>query len=242
MARKRCYCPDESGYSDDQEERDHTGNPFKWTGYEGYLWTNNWLARQRGPFLITMLGATQYEPPEPDEIKGAIGEVDVGRKTDAAVSVHVTAIDTLPELLYHMVGRAADVVGDVEYDVVRIGWDNLVSFLAYTGFMDDPHPSLNRDTTVNLENSVVRDTDYAQRDSPPVLLRKEELLDPRHPRYRKFAALTKEEEKRGLLGEANTMPRRQWEELLVEKGLVVEDHEVRKAALRYRGALYVPIR
>ena len=73
------------------------------------------------------------------------------------------------------------------------------SYLVYPDFDDDPHPALLRSIRVNLRTRQIDSNDYGQSANPPVLHRKETFLTADHPLHARFARLTAEEEKHGLL-------------------------------------------
>ena len=79
---------------------------------------------------------------------------------------------------------------------------------------------------------------YATTANPPILHRKETLLCPGHPLFEKFARLTRQEEKQGLLTEtARIGTRSGWEARLRETGFVLRGHRlVRGATGREQGA------
>ena len=61
--------------------------------------------------------------------------------------------------------------------------------------------------------------DYAASTNPPILHRKETFLPPGHPLLAKFARLTQQEEKHGLLDDTATIgTRERWERRLAERG------------------------
>src|SRR5207244_2803498 len=76
-----------------------------------------------------------------------------------------------------------------------------LSYLVYPDFDDDPHPALLRCVKLNLRTRQVQSYEYAQNANPPVLHRKESFLPASDPRHAKFARLTAQEEKQGLLDE-----------------------------------------
>ena len=81
-----------------------------------------------------------------------------------------------------------------------------VSYLTYPDFDADPHPALLRSIKLNLRTREIESTDYAASPNPPVLHRKETFLAaPDDPRRPKFARLTVQEERAGLLDETATI-------------------------------------
>jgi hypothetical protein len=69
------------------------------------------------------------------------------------------------------------------------------------------------------------------RGNPPILHRKESFLHAEHELHRKFARLTKQEEKAGLFEETATIGTREgWHARLAEKGYALRGHRLVKAA------------
>ena len=219
-------------------QRDHNQDELNWTGFEGAEWVNEWLRDQRAPMVMTQ-GAAEWVRPSKADMTKAFKAAPVGKKLPDSLYVHVTAIDTLPDLLYRQLDRANDIAGEAEYDLAKINRNGtVVSLLSYPTFMDDPHPALANAITVNLETGAAREQDYSQRQSPPILHRKESFLDPGHPQVGEFKKLTQQEEQHHLLNQPGIGTRGKWEDLLVEKNIMIEDHQVRQAMLKYRGHLY----
>ncbi len=48
-----------AGYPDGHLDQDHS--ELRWTGQEGALWANDWLADQRGPYLVTMTTKRRHQ-------------------------------------------------------------------------------------------------------------------------------------------------------------------------------------
>ena len=84
-----------------------------------------------------------------------------------------------------------------------------VSYLVYPDFEADPHPALLRSIKLSLRTRELDCHDYATSTNPPVLHRKETFLPPGHPLLAKFARLTAQEEKHGLLDDTATIGTRQ---------------------------------
>lgn len=89
-------------------------------------------------------------------------------------------------------------LGD-DFNVVkfRTGAPRL-SFLSYPDFFDEPHPSLARSFAIDLSSGKCYDLDYSDNLNPPILHRKELLLEPGHPRISEYIALSAAEEAAGL--------------------------------------------
>jgi hypothetical protein len=75
-----------------------------------------------------------------------------------------------------------------------------LSYLVYPDFDKDPHPALHRYVKLNLRTRQLECYGYATSANPPVLHRKETFLAADDERREKFARVTADEEKNGLLG------------------------------------------
>lgn len=151
----------------------------------------------------------------------------VGKKLPDALYVHRSAEEQLPAVLRLLLFAARQVVGDVEYNVVKISSDGrAISFLSYEDFEDDPHPALLYSVRVYLPRAEYTIRNYSNSDNPPILHRKELFLDPFHPHYREFRQLSEEEEQLGLLGGTDIGNRAGWLAILAEYGVTIENHRV----------------
>lgn len=102
-----------------------------------------------------------------------------------------------------------------------------ISYLNYSAFEEDPHPTLAQSLSVHLQTFRVRTRDYSGSRNPPILHRKETFLPAEHPLRAKFARLTAAEEAKELLVEGNRIGTRyHWEQTLAEKGLAIRGHRL----------------
>jgi DNA phosphorothioation-associated putative methyltransferase len=106
-----------------------------------------------------------------------------------------------------------------------------ISYLLYPDFDSDPHPALERCVKLSLRTRQLECYDYAQSANPPILHRKETFLHPTHPLHVKFARLTQQEEKAGLLDDPSRIgTRTAWLARLEEHGLTLRGHRLLKAS------------
>ena len=155
--------------------------------------------------------------------------------------VHRSALDSLEPLLrvYEGCGRAY--LGEVEgANLIKIHRrSGKLSYLVYPEFDDDPHPALLRSIRVNLRTRQIDSNDYAQSTNPPVLHRKETFLAADHPLYAKFARLTQQEEKQGLLDDTATIGTREgWSARLAERGFALKGHRSGEKPLGRGGLVF----
>jgi DNA phosphorothioation-associated putative methyltransferase len=129
--------------------------------------------------------------------------------------------------VYEGCGRAFR--GEVEgANVVKIHRrSGKLSYLVYSAFDTDPHPALVRSVRLSLHTRHIDCRDYAAADNPPVLHRKETFLQPEHPLHSKFARLTAQEERHGLLADPAVIgTRRGWEDRLADHGFAQRGHRL----------------
>jgi DNA phosphorothioation-associated putative methyltransferase len=157
----------------------------------------------------------------------------IGKLLPDDLYVHTSALDHLEPLLriYEGCGRAY--LGEVEgANVIKIHRrSGKLSYLSYPDFDSDPHPALARCVRLSLRTRELHCYDYAGSDNPPVLHRKETFLHAEHALFAKFARLTEQEEKHGLLNEtASIGTRAGWARRLREAGVGLRGHRVVRCA------------
>jgi len=102
-----------------------------------------------------------------------------------------------------------------------------VSYLVYPDFETDPHPALLRRVKLSLRTREIDCLEYAASANPPILHRKETFLTSDHPLHAKFARLSEQEEKRGLLDDPATIGTREGcKARLTDAGLVLRGHRL----------------
>lgn len=114
-----------------------------------------------------------------------------------------------------------------QWNVVRFDQDgSTVALLNYQDFFDEPFPALRESWRVDLQMGAVSYRTYEDSLNPPILHRKELLLPEGHPRREEYTALTQAAETIGLFDEPTRIGyRRQWEQLVREKGYRIVGHE-----------------
>ncbi len=102
-----------------------------------------------------------------------------------------------------------------------------VSYLVYPDFETDPHPALVRSVKLSLRTRKIECFEYAGAANPPLLHRKETFLAPDHALYARFARLTAQEEKHGLLDDSATIGTREgWQARLNASGFALRGHRL----------------
>ena len=153
----------------------------------------------------------------------------LGKLVGNALYVHVSALDLLDPLLRLYEGCASRAFGQMEgATLVKFRTDKpRVSYLFYPDFETDPHPALQASMQADFQGLRVDYRDYSNSTNPPILHRKETFVALTHPLYQKFARLTKQEERWGLLRETNTIGNHEgWQRRLCECQCVLKGHRL----------------
>ena len=104
-----------------------------------------------------------------------------------------------------------------------------IAHLHYAGFFTTAHPALCCSALVDIAGKSVSLRSFATRSNRPILHRKELLVARSHEAYNEFAALTAEEARLGLLSDKRHIGwSSYWAELLRDRGIVIEGHEIRE--------------
>lgn len=149
----------------------------------------------------------------------------VGKFVAGDYYIHVSSVADCPsDMVEDYIRPARDVlsqegIADVA-NVIKIAQSQkTVSFLCYPEFEDAPFPSLKESWIVNLTTSQIRYRTYKNSSNPPILHRKELLVNATHPDRKEWAKLTKQAEEIGLFEEHVSIGyQAQWLDLISRKG------------------------
>jgi DNA phosphorothioation-associated putative methyltransferase len=164
---------------------------------------------------------------KPEVVASVCATCTVGKLLPSHLYVHRSAEDELPALLRVLLFAGKEIVGELPYDLVKFAKDGrAVSFLLYKDFDADPHPALLRSVKVFLPKATFDIREYFNSDNPPILHRKETFVLRSYPHFETFSHLTKQEEAFGLLSSPEIGYRRQWEQVLLARGIKLENHDL----------------
>ena len=152
----------------------------------------------------------------------------IGQQRPNSLWVHVSALDQLDPLLRLYEGCASRTIGrPEEATVVKFHVQKpQITYLFYPGFDKEPHPALHTSMAIGLRDLHVRYRDYDP-DNPPLLHQKDQLVMTDYPSYEKFAKLSQQEHRWGLLDDVKAIFNRQgWEQCLLEHGAELRGHRV----------------
>jgi DNA phosphorothioation-associated putative methyltransferase len=164
-------------------------------------------------------------------IDDACKRATIGKLLPDDLYVHRDALESLEPLLRIYEGCGRTYLGEVEgANIIKIHRrSGKLSYLVYPDFERDPHPALLRCVRLNLRTRQIEWYDYAPSFNPPVLHRKETFLAPDDPRREKFARLTAQEAKHGLLEDTSGIGTREgWTRRLAERGFALKGHRLVK--------------
>lgn len=166
---------------------------------------------------------------QPDVIAAACRASRIGKFVGNALYVHISALDALDTLLRLYEGCASRAFGRLdEATIIKFRADKpKISYLHYPDFDTDPHPALRSSMQADLQGLYVGYRDYSAATNPPILHRKETFVSPDYPLYQKFARLTAQQEKWGLLEDATSIGTRDgWNKRMLEHGVGLRGHRL----------------
>jgi DNA phosphorothioation-associated putative methyltransferase len=176
-----------------------------------------------------------FQAGDADAIDDACRQSPVGKLLPNALYVHRSALDALDPLLRIYEGCARAYLGEIDgANLIKLHRKSgKLSYLVYPDFETDPHPALLRSVKLNLRTREIDCLEYAGSANPPVLHRKEAFLRPEDPLRAKFARLTRQEERAGLLDDTATIGTRDgWQARLRAAGFALRGHRLIRARSR----------
>ena len=184
------------------------------------LWPSYKSAMHEGQQFLFQLG-------KPELIREACLSTPVGKRLPSDFYVHRSTEESLPALLRVLIFAARQIVGEVDYNIIKLTMDGRkISFLKYKDFDEEAHPELLHSVRVHLPSASYAIRDYSSSENPPILHRKESFVDPLYQNYSAFSELTRQEEDLGLLSRVDIGFKSEWLRLLSERRLHIIGHEV----------------
>ena len=153
-----------------------------------------------------------------------------GKVVGGASYFHQSAIHLIDNYYRDLIARASVLqANSCKWNVVKFDNQdsNRLSFLKYQSFDDYAFPSLEKSYQVNLKKLTFKSRNHSKT-NPPVLHRKELLIDPAHSDYQKFESLTKTLEKFGAFKNITKLGTKlRWEDELNRLEIIVKDHKAK---------------
>lgn len=150
-------------------------------------------------------------------------QFSVGKLVGAHLYVHESALPFLPNKWQEVVAKGVSLArlkAGEHFNVVKLHelGDDL-SLLCYPAFFEDPYPALTRSWRVSLSRKSTVFRTYEESRNPPILHRKELLLQKEDSRVREYSVLTEAAEAIGLFSDPNRIGfREHWYSLIAERG------------------------
>jgi DNA phosphorothioation-associated putative methyltransferase len=184
------------------------------------LWSSYSQALHEGESFLFQIG-------NPEIVRQCCYASPIGKKLPDSLYVHRSGEDQLGALLRILIFAARQIVGELDYNVLKIALDGRsISFLRYEDFEQVAHPQLRYSVRIYLPRTEYSIRDYSTSLNPPILHRKEALVDPLHASYRVFCELSAREEDLGLLSRPDIGRKQEWLSVLAEKGIYIEGHKI----------------
>ncbi|MBP0020019.1 MAG: DNA phosphorothioation-associated putative methyltransferase [Cyanobacteria bacterium SBLK] len=152
----------------------------------------------------------------------------IGKKYKNSFLIHISVLEKLDPLLRLYEGCASRTIGRLEsVTVIKFHLNEpKISYLYYPDFDDDPHPALETTMQIDLRDLEVKYWE-CDRDDPPILHEKEQLIPSDYPNYEKFAKLSQQERDWGLLEKRNLIRKRQdWLKFLRDRCVILKNYRL----------------
>ena len=152
-----------------------------------------------------------------------------GKIVGEAQYLHKSAIAQLDNPTLNKVLKAKALCDDaLAWNVIKIDLKDAhrISLLEYSDFERDAFPILLSSRIIDLATDVVKSRQYSA-SNPPILHRKELLVESSFPGYSSFKSLTQELEELGAFENIVELGTKQrWEQALRELGIEIKDHQI----------------
>jgi DNA phosphorothioation-associated putative methyltransferase len=167
---------------------------------------------------------------EEHKLRMEIFKLPFGKRMPCHVYLHQSAAVQVPYRIARFVARARGLTsgdslawGANVIKISKVG--DSVSFLGYPNFDREAHPVCEYNVYVDVAQSRVSQRRYGGSANPPILHRKELFVAPNYPLRARFARLTRQEERAGLLQKP---PGRlvDWETLVRSTGYQIRGHRL----------------
>jgi len=114
-----------------------------------------------------------------NKMSRSLPKIPFGKQTQSAFYIHKTVKEDLPVFIQRLIEKAErkafSQIGF--YNVIKVHkYEPRISFLAYPNFDKDETPSLKRSVVVNFRTGKVAEWSYGEHSEPPILHKKQLLL------------------------------------------------------------------
>ena len=162
-------------------------------------------------------------------VSAACERAAVGKLLPDALYIHQTALTHLPSLLRVYEGCGRQLAGAVEgVTLIKLSRNKAkISYMVYPDFDRVGHPALAESFIADLPHLELHHRNFRRSANPPVLHRKELFVAKDHPCYSRFARLTANEERLGLLDARRPIGTQlEWTAVLADHGVSIHGHRL----------------
>ena len=167
-----------------------------------------------------------------DDFKKYVTQIKIGKHLPDSVYLHKSAFGIIPNNLLNFLNITL-----TKLKLENVSWNILklfkrefkISLLDYPDFYTEAFPALSSSHAIDLHELTIKKIQYRNSKNPPILHRKETLLDPKDPKISEYKKLTKQAENEGLFENKRIIGfKTGWEKILKEKGLIIHGHSIVK--------------
>ena len=152
-----------------------------------------------------------------------------GKVVGGAAYVHISAIERLEPRLIKISKVAKEIIQkDIQWNVIKFDLKDIdkLSLLLYEDFEKSEFPALLNSFQVRLSKRKYQSRIHSK-SNPPILHRKELLLDPSNPKIEKYEALTSSLEERSAFKNISKYGTKiPWEQNLKRLNITVKKHKI----------------
>jgi DNA phosphorothioation-associated putative methyltransferase len=176
----------------------------------------------------TLADLMLYSLGKPDIVADCCEDSEIGYKQPGSLSVHVSALEELDPLLRLYEGCANRTIGRLDgATIIKFhAHKPQISYLFYPDFDTNPHPVLHTVMHIHLRDLSVSYQDYSDVYNPPILVKKDAFVTANYPHYKKFARLTSQENKLGIINRCPVKKYREWVKCLEENCVKIKGHRL----------------
>ena len=145
--------------------------------------------------------------------------------------LHVSAKALISAREQERVEVASKAIINENWNVIRLDLANrmTISLMEYESFSASAFPALLKSYKIDIDNLTCKIQRYSQK-NPPILHRKELLINPSLDEYKIYSQLTKELENLGAFKEMYRFgTRERWNEHLNNLGIFLQGHQVTRS-------------
>ncbi|WP_422410198.1 MULTISPECIES: DNA phosphorothioation-associated putative methyltransferase [unclassified Endozoicomonas] len=170
----------------------------------------------------------------PEQYHEYVDGLSIGKKLPKAVYLHKSALQGIEEQLkeYALIQVVTVGLKEQDWDILKFHRDGFrLTLLSYPAFFSDAYPALHKSISIDLAKQQCKQTCYQKTDNPPILHRKELMVQSNSPHYEDFCLITQEGELAGLYENSRAIGfKRSWESLLESKGYTLVDGRLFRSA------------